>query len=140
MQVQTSAKNNLMLKGKLVFDRIKETMSKGVWHSLAVIIVMLVAGPEVIMSIELMAMVELLGASTFVLMYASGLKLFFANIMVNYKKFERYSIFFVPCLSVLKQMPSLVIHVIPEPTLIISGLSFITVAMSCSYISYFLGI
>lgn len=101
---------------------------------------MLVAGPEVMMSIELMAMVELQGASTFVLMSASGLKLFFANIMVNYKKFERYSIFFVPCLSVLKQMPSLVIHVIPEPTLIISGLSFITVAMSCSYISYFLGI
>ena len=93
MQVQTSAKNNLMLKGKLVFDRIKETMSKGVWHSLAVIIVMLVAGPEVIMSIELMAMVELQGALTFVLMYASGLKLFFAKIMVNYKKFQRYSIF-----------------------------------------------
>ena len=115
-------------------------MSKGVWHSLAVIIVMLVDGPEVMMSIKLMAMVELQGALTFVLMYASGLKLFFAKIMVNYKKFERYSILFVPCLSVLKQMPSLVIHVIPEPTLIISGLSFITVAMSCSYISYFLGI
>lgn len=54
---------------------------------------MLVAGPEVMMSIELMAMVELQGASTFVLMSASGLKLFFANIMVNYKKFQRYSIF-----------------------------------------------
>ena len=41
------------------------------------------------MSIELMAMVELLGASTFVLMYVAGFKLFFAKLASKYKKFER---------------------------------------------------
>jgi hypothetical protein len=114
-------------------------MSKGIWHSLAVIIVVLVAGPEIMMSMELMAMVELLGASTFVLMYVSGLKIFFAKVTIKYKNFERYSVFFVPSLSSLKQMPSLVFHAIPERTFIIGFISFIVVGMSCIYINLLIG-
>jgi len=60
-------------------------MSKGVWHALALILVMLLAGPEIVVSIELMAMVEVLGASTFVLMYLSGIKLFFSKVWDNIK-------------------------------------------------------
>ncbi len=41
-----------------------------------------------------MAMVDLLGASTFVLMHVSGLKLFLRKISLKYKKFERHSILF----------------------------------------------
>ncbi|MGB1261368.1 MAG: hypothetical protein ACPG52_00540 [Cognaticolwellia sp.] len=122
-----------------MLDWVKKTMSKGIWHSLAVIIVVLVAGPEIMMSMELMAVVELLGASTFVFMYISGLKLFFAKASVKYKKFEHYSVFFIPSLSALKQMPSLAFHAIPERTFIIAFFSFLLACMSCFYVNLLTG-
>lgn len=122
-----------------MLDWIKKSMSKGIWHSTAVIIVVLVAGPEIMMSMELMAMVELLGASTFVLMYLSGLKLFFSKLVAKYKKFERYSVFFIPSLTTLKQMPSLAFHAIPVRTFSICFFGFIAVSMSCIYINILIG-
>ena len=122
-----------------MFERLKKTMSKGIWHSLAVIIVMLIAGPEIMVSMELMAMVELLGASTFVLMYVSGLKLFFTKVLLKYKKFERHSVLFIPSLSNLKQMPSLALHAIPERTFSICFFGFIIVCMSYIYIRMLIG-
>ena len=86
-----------------MFDKLKKAASKGVWHSLAVIIVMLLAGPEIMVSIELMAMIEVLGASTFVLMYLSGIKLFFLKVWDKYKNFEKHSVFFFPTFPVLKK-------------------------------------
>ena len=59
-----------------MFDWIKRTISKGIWYTLAIIVVAFAAGPEILISIELMVLVDFLGASTFVLMYVSGLKLF----------------------------------------------------------------
>jgi cytochrome b subunit of formate dehydrogenase len=66
----------------------------------------LVAGPEILISMELMGLVELLGASTFVLMYVSGLKLFLAKafnsffkpvIFPIYKKIQQLDpYFFIP--------------------------------------------
>jgi hypothetical protein len=123
-----------------VFDLIKTKMSKGIWHSLAVIIVMLIAGPEIMMSMELMAMVELLGASTFVLMYFSGLKLFLSKAFNKFKKFESYSIFFIPSLDTLKQMPILAIHAIPERTASICFFGFIYIGMSCAIFNIMFGV
>lgn len=68
----------------LVFDWIKAAILKGVWYSLAVITFMLITWPEILMSMELMAIIELLGALIFVLMYASGLKLFFTCFPVSF--------------------------------------------------------
>ena len=127
---------SLALQGNLVFDKIKIAMSKGFWHALAVIIVMLLAGPEIMVSIELMAMVEVLGASTFVLMYLSGIKLFFSKVWDKYKNFEKHSVFFFPTFPVLKKMPSLIVHSIPERTVVIGLLTFITVAMIIFYIQF----
>ncbi|XQF94311.1 hypothetical protein ACOBV9_19220 (plasmid) [Pseudoalteromonas espejiana] len=42
-----------------MFAQMKKAVSKGIWHSIAVIIVLLVAGPEVMVSMELLAMVEM---------------------------------------------------------------------------------
>ena len=117
-----------------MFDKIKKAMSKGFWHSLAIIIVMLLAGPEIMVSIELMAMLEVLGASTFVFMYLSGIKLFFSNVWDKYKNFENHSVFFFPTLPVLKRMPSMIIHAIPERTVVGAFLAVVTVTMSVFYI------
>ncbi|GAW96735.1 hypothetical protein MTCD1_02355 [Colwellia marinimaniae] len=85
-------------------------MSKGIWYILAATIAALVAGPEIIISMELMVLVEFLGASTFVLMYISGFKLFFSDVLTKLKKFESHSTFLIPSLHLLRyishQLPS----------------------------------
>ncbi|GEK54333.1 hypothetical protein [Pseudoalteromonas espejiana] len=116
-----------------MFAQMKKAMSKGIWHSIAVIIVLLVAGPEFMVSMELLAMVEMLGASTFVLMYVSGLKLFFAKLLVKYRHFERHSILIIPTIENLRQMPSLVFHAIPERTFIVCYLVLIITSASVMY-------
>lgn len=109
-------------------------MSKGVWHALALILVMLLAGPEIVVSIELMAMLEVLGASTFVLMYLLGIKLFISKVWDKYKNFEKHSVFLFSNFSCFKKMPSRIVHSIPERTVVIGLLTFITVAMLIFYI------
>ena len=123
-----------------MFNWIKKTISKGGWHSLAVIIVMLIAGPEIMMSMELMAMVELLGASTFVLMYVSGLRLVFSKAINKFKKFESYSIFFIPSFDAIKQMPLLAIHAIPERSAAICFFGFMYLGMSYAYLNVVFGV
>ncbi|MBL4911363.1 MAG: hypothetical protein JKX78_15300 [Alteromonadaceae bacterium] len=99
-----------------MLDWLKKRTSKGIWYLLAALIVACIAGPEIIISMELMALVELLGASTFALMYISGFRLFISNVLNELKKFESRSTFFIPSLDTLKQMPVLAIHAIPERT------------------------
>lgn len=123
-----------------MFERIKNAMSKGIWHSLALVIVFLMAGPEIMMGMELMALIEVLGASTFVLMYVTGVKLLLLKAWKKYQAFERYSVLFIPPLAVLKQMPSLAVHVIPERTFVITYLGIVCIAMISIFIRVQTGI
>lgn len=113
-----------------MFNWINKVMSKSIWYLLAALIAALVAGPEIIISMELMVLVEFLGASTFVLMYVSGLKLFLSNLTNKLNKFESGSTFFIPSLNALKQMPVLAIHAIPERTANIGFICFTSLAIS----------
>ncbi|NSY32782.1 hypothetical protein DS891_04095 [Pseudoalteromonas sp. JC28] len=122
-----------------MFERIKDLMSKGIWHSLAIIIVFLMAGPEIMMGMELMALIEVLGASTFVLLYFTGVKLFLLKVWKQYQKFECHSVLFVPPLVIFKQMPSLIVHAIPERTVVIFFFGFIVVGMSGVLINSYIG-
>ena len=108
-------------------------LSQGVWKLLALLIVMAIAGPEIIISMELMATVEVLGASTFVVAYLSGWKLWFKQVIGKYKEFESYSCLFIPTRNELKQMPSLIIHAIPERTLSLCFLGMISLAAAFGY-------
>ena len=102
---------------------IKSKFANGIWSGLAMIIVLLLAGPEIAISMELYAMVEVLGASTFVLAYIAGLKSMLLKPYQSLQGFEQYSNFFVPKFAAVKQMPSLLVHAIPErvSTLILSA-------------------
>jgi hypothetical protein len=117
-----------------VLKWLKEKSSKSVWHTLAIVIVFLVAGPEVMVSMELLALVELLGASTFVLLYVSGVKLFFSNYFNKFKAFESYSVLFIPSMESLKQMPSLAFHAIPERAMVILFLGLVVFTMPSIYL------
>jgi len=113
---------------------VKKIFSKGIWYSLAMLIVVLMAGPEVLISMELMALVEVLGASTFVLAYLAGLRLFFVDIMKKYCKFESHSNFFIPTLNTIRQMPALLIHALPERTITICFFGSIFLVMTSVYL------
>ncbi len=114
-----------------MFDRIKKITSKGIWYFLAVLIVSCVAGPEILISMELMALVEIFGASTFALMYVSGLKLFLTKAFNSffkpvlfpiYKKLQQLDpYFFVPSYNNVKKFPALLCHSIPGLMLLMVG-------------------
>jgi len=122
-----------------MFDWIKGITSKGIWYLLAALIAACVAGPEIIISMELMVLVELLGASTFVLVYISGFKLFILNLFSGLKKFESNSIFFIPSLDALQQMPVLAIHAIPERTVYL-GIFVLFIWLSYAMFNLILGV
>lgn len=105
---------------------LKSKLSNGIWSGLAAIIVLLMAGPEIAISIELFALVEVLGPSTFVLAYIAGFKLYLYKPYSLLKRFEKHSCFFVPSLACLKKMPSLIIHAVPER---VATLAFCSILM-----------
>ena len=117
-----------------MLNKLKGYASKGLWRSLAIIIVVFVAGPEILISMELMALVEVMGASSFVLMYFSGLRLACKNTLNKLSKFEYYSLFFIPSFANLKQVPGLLYHTIPHRLCAISFLTLITAVVLLSYI------
>ncbi|WP_197410264.1 MULTISPECIES: hypothetical protein [unclassified Colwellia] len=118
-----------------MLDWIKKITSKGIWYLLAVLITACLAGPEILISMELMVLIEILGASTFVLMYVTGLKLFLANAFNSFFKpvlFPIYKIiqqldpyFFVPSYNNVKKFPALLCHSIPGFMLLMVGGLFI---------------
>jgi len=117
-----------------MLNRLKGYATKGLWQSLAIIIVMFTAGPEIVISMELIALVEVMGASSFVLMYFSGLRLACNNTLNGLSKFECYSLFFIPSFANLRHMPGLLYHIIPHRLCVVSFLSVITAVVLLSYI------
>ncbi|MDA8621944.1 hypothetical protein N9L48_04775 [Psychrosphaera sp.] len=123
-----------------MLSRLKEILSKTGWYTFACVIVLLIAGPEIMLSMELMALVEALGASTFVLMYLSGIKLIASKYWNKFNEFESHSAFFLPPMSILKKMPSLVVHAIPDRTVVIGFLAFSIVGMSGIYFNLLISV
>ena len=121
-------KGNQTLKGDKMFEKLKSTLTESIWKAAALLIVVLIAGPEVMISMELMTLMEVLGASTFVMAYFAGLKLYFVKTLNWLKRFESHSYLFIPTKSQLKEMPSLIAHAIPERIFSIIFLGFYTLA------------
>ena len=112
---------------------IKQKFAKGFWSTLAMVIVLLMAGPEIMVGMELMAMVELLGASTFVVAYLAGVRLWLSKGLNAVSKFESHSLFFIPSMNTLKEMPTMILHAVPERITVLSFLSMVTLAVIYSY-------
>lgn len=127
---------------KLV-NKLINKCSKGLWHALAMLIVFIIAGPEILISMELIAIIEVLGASTFVIAYLSGLRLYLEKPLgwlmipiLKYAEYESNPYFFIPRFEHVKLMPSLLVHAIPEKMVLLMFALF----MISSFITLFVSI
>ena len=93
--------------------KIIESLTRKWWQLLAFAIVVIVAGPEVFVYVEGMALIELIGAATFVLMYVVGFKLYFYNAWSAFLGFENRYHFFLPSISMAKENPGFLYYAIP---------------------------
>lgn len=98
--------------------KIIENLINRWWRLLAVAIVAVVAGPEVLIYAEGMAILELIGAATFVFMYVVGFKLYFYNAWNAFYGFENRYHFFLPSYSIVRESPGLLYYAIPRRSII----------------------
>lgn len=83
------------------------------WRLLAIIIIVVVAGPEVYLYTEGMVILEIIGAATFVFMYVTGAKLYLYNAWNWFYTFENRYRFFLPSVALIKAKPGLLYYAIP---------------------------
>ena len=55
-----------------MFIKIKRILSASAWKLVAIVLIVIVAGPELLLGMELMVLLEALGASTFVIAFVCG--------------------------------------------------------------------
>lgn len=111
--LQSAGERNVSMEAVLnFFQDILSKIKGGSIHLLACILVMLLAGPEIILAMELSALVEVMGASTFLLMLWYAFLAYIEPAVKKFKEFEGVQ-FFVPRLDDIISYPALVIHAVP---------------------------
>ncbi|MDC0598478.1 hypothetical protein OAP18_01345 [Gammaproteobacteria bacterium] len=106
-----------------MFNKLLNKLLKGILGIFAIFIVMVLAGSDMIIVMELTALMEFLGAESFILMYASGLFLYLRVIktglqwvLKKIEKIEKHSWFCIPSKKVLSEYPPCIWFVIPTST------------------------
>lgn len=110
-----------------MFNKIKKLFANKLYRSIALVLVILIAGPELMMGYELMALLEFLGPSTFVLIHLAGVKLYLIKLKNAFMSFEKHSLCYRPKASYIIAMPALIIHYLPERSIVLGFLSLISI-------------
>ena len=110
-----------------MFNKIKKLFANKLYRSIALVLVILIAGPELMMGYELMALLEFLGPSTFVLIHLAGVKLYLIKLKNAFMSFEKHSLCYRPKASHIIAMPALIIHYLPEHSIVLGFLSLISI-------------
>jgi len=110
-----------------MINKIKQLFANKVYRSIALVLVILIAGPELMMGYELMALLEFLGPSTFVLIHLAGIKLYMVRLKNAFMNFEKHSLCYRPKASHIITMPALVIHYLPERSIVMGFLSLVSI-------------
>ena len=109
--------------------RFTDTLLRRWWRLLAVIIILFMAGPEIFIYAEGMAIMEVLGGTLFVFMYVVGFKLFFRDLWEKFFNFENRYHFFLPSLSLIRESPGLLYYAIPRRTIFYLGSCLLTLLL-----------
>jgi len=88
---------------------------KGVWVFMAVAIVIFTSGPGFIFAFDLLAMIDLFGVETFVLLYISGFLVFIQKPILFIKTICRENVF-VPSWKLIKEDLRCLYFLIPNGT------------------------
>jgi hypothetical protein len=80
---------------------------------LAIMIIVVVAGPEVYLFTEGIVILEIIGAATFVFMYAVGAKLYCHNAWNWLYTFENRYHFFMPSAALIRAKPGFLYFALP---------------------------
>ena len=83
----------------------------GIGKSLLILLCLVMAGPEIGLGLELIALIELSGAELFLFYFTAPLWFYWYKVQTWLRKADPY--FFVPCREHLFQCPSLIAHAIP---------------------------
>ncbi|MCF2902949.1 hypothetical protein L1267_21490 [Pseudoalteromonas sp. OFAV1] len=110
-----------------MLNKIKKLFANKLYRSIALVLVILIAGPELMMGYELMALLEFLGPSTFVLIHLAGVKLYLIKLKNAFMSFEKHSLCYRPKASHIIAMPALIIHYLPERSIVLGFLSSISI-------------
>ncbi len=92
-----------------------------------VALIVLLAGPEILAASEMLALLELLGAANFILLYVYGFEALTGPLVSATLKFVRRlepSLLFIPSWRVTKKMPGMLVHAVPLHTLALVSLMF----------------
>jgi len=95
---------------------LKLRVRKKLLRVFAIALIVLIAGPEIGIGIELFAVLDIMGAELFVLSFAVGIRMLpiWGYFEIAHRKilvFDPY--FFVPTLRHLRECPGLVAHALP---------------------------
>ncbi|TMO27468.1 hypothetical protein CWC28_11245 [Pseudoalteromonas sp. S4492] len=110
-----------------MFNTIKQLFANKLYRLIALVLLILIAGPELMMVYELMALLEFLGPSTFVLIHLAGIKLYLLRLKNAFMNFEKHSLCNRPKASHIIAMPALIIHYLPERSIVLGFISSISI-------------
>ncbi|RZD22649.1 hypothetical protein [Pseudoalteromonas sp. MEBiC 03485] len=110
-----------------MFNKIRQLFANKLYKTIALVLVILIAGPELMMGYELMALLEFLGPSTFVLIHLAGLMLYLERLKNAFMNFEKHSLCYRPMTSHIIEMPALIIHFLPERSLVLGSISLVSI-------------
>lgn len=99
-----------------LFQKILSKLKGVSIYLLACFLVLALAGPEIIVAMELSALMEAVGASTFLLMHWYAVRVYFEPALKKFKAFEGGN-FFIPRLDDVASYPYLLMHALPDRSL-----------------------
>lgn len=100
------------------------------WRLLAIMIIVVVAGPEIYLYTEGIVILEIIGAATFVFMYVVGAKLYCYNAWNWFYTFENRHHFFMPSMTLIKAKPGFLYYAIPTRSITYGLFLFLMPAFS----------
>jgi hypothetical protein len=97
-------------------SRLKRLLKNGAFRLAAVMLIVLIAGPEVGIALDLTIVLDVVGAELFLLSFLVGLRMVpwwfvFDRVAAFLYRIDPY--FFVPGMRQVRQCPPLAVHVVP---------------------------
>jgi hypothetical protein len=97
--------------------KVMNRAPKGVWVFMAVVIFIFLSGPGFVFAFDLLAMIDLFGVETFVLLYISGFLVFIQKPILFVKTIHRENVF-VPSWKLIKEDSRCLYFLIPNGSLV----------------------